>query len=789
MESRKRCRDAPTQEDAEAKARPPNGASVAWNDCVLVPQLTAAHREGIVVAWVLDRCKSGSLFYLDDARTVIALYGMHPLLEFLRRGKTGQVMTRRAFAVVHTAVTKFSQSVLGDGEGLYVYHGDCVRHYLTSVVQPALHGLGGSVLLGAVLRQWADFLVFVQWARRMFAVLDRTHVLQHDQLSTTARSLLLFKQGVFEGVCVDFMESVRARAAGIRRGAVHDVPSTRSAIELVLAMHAGKPRLGKSAVYTDIFEPAFLCDLQAHYRAAAAGWAEDMSIQEYVRTAEAGMASELAQCGQYVHHSTLPLVVCVLRRVLLEDRVPFLLQRDGHGIPQLFRGGNEEALSCMFRVISVVPGALPKLSAMFGQHIKERGSDVVCARNGDVVQHLIDLRAQCDVAVQSIFQGNCDFKRAVHEAWTHVMDSRRGGASVAQTVAESMDRVLRDTRAGEEGQYTHSANCVALVQCVSDKDVFQHFYEKLLGDRLLAGSSTSNDVEATIITALKHAHGGSFTLKMQGMVADMASSAANSAALGKAAPTTSAFDPRVLSRGHWPQFVALPLFVPPPHFTTAAADFTAFYKELHKDCRAVSWVWSRGTAEVGAGHYGGQDGTLERKTFKMSLLQAAACLRFNEQDRHASDALAGALGLSSPQLAAVMKPMVNRMRPAPGSHRPQKIPGPFKFIKAEQAYAVNYKYTTARREVLIGPPSLAAAPKEDAGRVDAGRAHQLDAAIVRVMKARQHMQHKDLVVEVARAVRLFTPQPVDIKRRIEKLLAQEYLERDEQGHGMYTYVA
>jgi len=68
------------------------------------------------------------------------------------------------------------------------------------------------------------------------------------------------------------------------------------------------------------------------------------------------------------------------------------------------------------------------------------------------------------------------------------------------------------------------------------------------------------------------------------------------------------------------------------------------------------------------------------------------------------------------------------------------------------------------------------------------RRHQMDAAVVRIMKARKTLRHPDLVAEVVKQLqKRFVPKPVDIKKRIANLIELEYLERDETDRQLYHY--
>jgi len=75
-------------------------------------------------------------------------------------------------------------------------------------------------------------------------------------------------------------------------------------------------------------------------------------------------------------------------------------------------------------------------------------------------------------------------------------------------------------------------------------------------------------------------------------------------------------------------------------------------------------------------------------------------------------------------------------------------------------------------------------------KIDEDRKHQIEAAIVRVMKARKKMEHSNLIAEVTKQLQSrFRPNPIVIKKRIESLIEREYLERSKTDRKVYQYLA
>lgn len=61
---------------------------------------------------------------------------------------------------------------------------------------------------------------------------------------------------------------------------------------------------------------------------------------------------------------------------------------------------------------------------------------------------------------------------------------------------------------------------------------------------------------------------------------------------------------------------------------------------------------------------------------------------------------------------------------------------------------------------------------------------------MRVLKAKKELKYGDIVVETIKMVKAhFIPDPDSIKKRVESLVEQEYLERKPDTKNVFLYVA
>ena len=220
--------------------------------------------------------------------------------------------------------------------------------------------------------------------------------------------------------------------------------------------------------------------------------------------------------------------------------------------------------------------------------------------------------------------------------------------------------------------------------------------------------------------------------------------------------------PTLLTRGPWPAYAESPLVLP-PLLAQAKVEFEQWYASNHQG-RKLRWHSDLGSCSVQAKY--------SNDTLVLDVVPAQACFLLVLDDGAclSREALAAKVGLDGASFDAVAASL----------------------IEARLIACEDDVYEATRRRPLMGtvapPRHDAAAPLRakvaDAVRKD--RAYAVDAAIVRVMKARRTLPQKRLVADVLRAL-VHPAAEGDVMARVESLVEREYLESSSPG--VFNYLA
>ena len=125
---------------------------------------------------------------------------------------------------------------------------------------------------------------------------------------------------------------------------------------------------------------------------------------------------------------------------------------------------------------------------------------------------------------------------------------------------------------------------------------------------------------------------------------------------------------------------------------------------------------------------------------------------------------------------------------------PNTAPSLLTQVNDDDVFHVNDAFRSKLIKVKIGTVAAARETEpekhETRARVEEDRKPQIEAAIVRILKARRVLEHSNVVSEVITQLSpRFVPNPSVIKKRLESLIEREFLERDRENRKLYRYLA
>jgi len=307
-----------------------------------------------------------------------------------------------------------------------------------------------------------------------------------------------------------------------------------------------------------------------------------------------------------------------------------------------------------------------------------------------------------------------------------------------------------------------------------------------LAKRLLLGRSVSDDAEKNMITKLKTECGYQFTSKLEGMFTDMRLSLDTMESF-KAHLRSLEGNPLdgidlnvyVLTTGFWPTQTTANCNLP-SEILKCCEVFKKFYLSNHNG-RRINWQTNMGSADLKA-VFGTKKHELSVSTYQMVIL-----LLFNDRNEMSYKDIKDATGIPITDLKR------NLLSLSCAKYKILDKEPNNKKIEDKDVFSFNAKFKSKlfRVKVMtVVQKESEPERKETREKVDEDRKHQIEAAIVRIMKSRKTMEHSNLISECTKQLSSrFMPNPQIIKKRIESLIEREYLERSKTDRKVYHYLA
>lgn len=228
----------------------------------------------------------------------------------------------------------------------------------------------------------------------------------------------------------------------------------------------------------------------------------------------------------------------------------------------------------------------------------------------------------------------------------------------------------------------------------------------------------------------------------------------------------------LLTTGWWPGTIRMDLQYP-SEMKKCLDIYEKYYSDT-KEHKVLKWVHSLGTCIVKA-RFG--DRVLE---LTLTTLQAATLLLFNDRKPLHFKEIKKALGLEKVLCMKVLHSFY-RMKLLVKTTTASKID------TENDEFYIDENVKVKKNKFKVPMPSLE--DTHNPKKVTEDRKHTIEAAIVRIMKARKSLDHNALIAEVLQQLHCFRPTGKQIKQRIEALIDRDFLERDGDNSQLYKYVS
>ncbi|KAG0472152.1 hypothetical protein HPP92_016698 [Vanilla planifolia] len=644
---------------------------------------------------------------------------------------------------------------------LYDKYKESFEEYISLTVMPSLREKHDEFMLRELVKRWSNHKIMVRWLSRFFYYLDRYFIARRSLPPLNEVGLTCFRDLVYNEIKVKVRDAVISLIDQEREGEQIDRALLKNVLDIFVEIG-----LGNMECYENDFEAAMLDDTAAYYSRKALNWIMEDSCPDYML--------------KKVQHE------------LLSVNATQLLEKEHSGCHALLRDDKVDDLSRMYRLFCRIPRGLDPISQIFKQHVTAEGTalvkqaedaasnkkaekkDIVGLQEQVFVRKVIELHDKYLAYVNDCFQNHSLFHKALKEAFEVFCNKGVAGSSSAELLATFCDNILKkggSEKLSDEAIEETLEKVVKLLAYIGDKDLFAEFYRKKLARRLLFDKSANDDHERSILTKLKQQCGGQFTSKMEGMVTDLTLARENQSSFEEYLSNNAQASPgidltvTVLTTGFWPSYKSFDLNLP-AEMVKCVEVFKEFYQTKTKH-RKLTWIYSLGTCNI--------NGKFDPKTMELvvTTYQASALLLFNASDRLSYSEIMSELNLTDDDVVRLLHSL------SCAKYKILNKEPSTKTISPTDYFVFNSKFTDKMRRIKIPLPPVDEKKKviED---VDKDRRYAIDASIVRIMKSTQSFGSSAIGDG---------PDFKAIKKRIEDLIARDYLERDKDNPNLFRYLA
>ncbi|XP_065889217.1 cullin-3-like isoform X2 [Dysidea avara] len=691
------------------------------------------------------------------------------------------------------------------GKKLYTGVSDVVKEHLQNEVKDDVMTSMHNNFLETLGEAWADHQTAMVMIRDILMYMDRVYVPQHEQHTVYDMGLVLFREEVIHcEVIRDYlMASLLDMISKERHGEVVNRVAIRNICHMLIVLG-----IGSREVYEEDFELRFLHESSEFYKAESQKFLADNSASVYIRKVEARILEEAERATRYLDASTEERITKVVEDELIKAHMHTIVEMENSGVVHMLKTNKKDDLHCMYKLfIRVQDGGLKTIIDCMSSFLRDTGKALVMEEEDDAagrnaihfVQRLIELKDQYNMYLEESFQKDALFKQSISADFEYFINlNEKSPEYLSLFVDDLLKRGLKEHSEQEVEVILDKA--LILFRFLQEKDVFERYYKQHLAKRLLLNKTVSDDLEKGMISRLKNECGCQFTSKLEGMFKDMTLSNSTMDKFkdhlhNQGYRVDVDLNVRVLTMGYWPTQTNQAQCQLPRAANIAWGVFQRFYLNCHSG-RQLTLQTHLGSADLNATFYPVEKGeatstvpSVKKHIIQVSTHQMCILDLFNTKSSITFQEMEDT-GIPPKELIRALQPLALGK---PAQRVLLKSPKG-REIESTDVFVVNDQFTSKLHRVKIQAVAVKGETdperKETKQKVEDDRKHEIEAAIVRIMKARKRSAHNVLVAECMEQLKArFLPSPMIIKKRIEGLIERDYLARAPEDRKIYTYVA
>ncbi|KAG0182293.1 Cullin-3 [Apophysomyces sp. BC1021] len=606
-----------------------------------------------------------------------------------------------------------------------------------------------------------------------------------------------------------------------RQGDLVDRSAIKSAVAMLVELT--DPSCGES-VYVVDFESSFLEKSKVFYQLESQKLTTAYDASEFMRKVERRLEEEYERTSHCLSPTTEPKIRKVVETQLIanniatviEDKLlnPFCRRKmRNSGLQNMLSANKYGDLSRMYGLFSRVPTGLSEMKMAISKNILQLGAQINKNISADIaanatkpkgadkgisggtqtairwVEEVLTLQEKFDKILEVAANKDKTFQTTFNEAFEEfINDNPKSAEFISLFIDENLKKGLKGKSEDEVDDVL--AKTITLFRFLRDKDVFERYYKQHLAKRLLFNRSVSDDAERGMLGKLKRECGYQFTNKLEGMFNDIRLSTEMNGIfkeyLERTATVKTSLDMSVtvLTSTFWPMNLSSsPKCNIPQSILRACQSFEHFYYARHSG-RRLTWQPQMGTADIRAQF------EQSKHMLNVSTYATIVLLLFNDVDENdclTFEEIQAMTSIPDSDLKRTLQSL------ACAKYKVLKRDVKGKEINPTDKFYFNQGFTSNMARIKI--QTVASKVESDGERkytqskVDEERKHQIEAAIVRIMKDRKLMEHNLLITEVTKQLSpRFMPNPIMVKKRIEALIDREYLDRSAEDRYVLAFL-